>query len=52
VAPGVSITIPTGTQFQFRNDGGDALDAVAVTMPQWPGDDEVYSVPGRWEPTV
>jgi mannose-6-phosphate isomerase-like protein (cupin superfamily) len=52
VAPGVSITIPTGTQFQFRNDGGDALDAVAVTMPPWPGDDEAYSVPGRWEPTV
>jgi len=52
IAPGVSITIPTGTQFQFRCDGGDALEAVAVTMPPWPGADEAYSVPGRWDPTI
>ena len=52
VAPGVSITIPTGTHFQFRCDGGEPLEAVAVTMPPWPGDDEAYSVAGRWEPTV
>jgi mannose-6-phosphate isomerase-like protein (cupin superfamily) len=47
VAPGVSITIPTGTQFQFRRDGSEPLEAVAVTMPPWPGDDEAYSVTGR-----
>ena len=52
VASGVSITIPTGTHFQFRCNGGEPLGAVAVTMPPWPGDDEAYSVPGRWEPTV
>jgi mannose-6-phosphate isomerase-like protein (cupin superfamily) len=52
VAPGVSITLPTGTQFQFRCDGGEPLEAVAVTMPPWPGADEAYSVTGRWEPTV
>jgi mannose-6-phosphate isomerase-like protein (cupin superfamily) len=52
VAPGVSITIPTGTHFQFRVDGGEPLEAVAVTMPPWPGADEAYSVPGRWDPTV
>ena len=40
VAPGVSITIPTGTQFQFRCDPGEPLEAVAVTMPPWPGADE------------
>jgi mannose-6-phosphate isomerase-like protein (cupin superfamily) len=52
VVPGVSITIPTGTQFQFRSDGGEPLEAVAVTMPPWPGDGEAFVVPGRWEPTV
>jgi len=52
VAPGVSITIPTGTHFQFRCDGAEPLEAVAVTMPPWPGADEAYSVPGSWEPTV
>ena len=52
VAPGVSITIPKGTQFQFRCDGGEALDAVAVTMPPWPGADEAYAVTGIWVPTV
>jgi len=52
VAPGVSITIPTGTHFQFRCDGGEPLEAVAVTMPPWPGDEEACAVPGIWEPTV
>jgi mannose-6-phosphate isomerase-like protein (cupin superfamily) len=52
VSPGVSITIPTGTQFQFRCDGGEPLEAVAVTMPPWPNADEAFIVPGRWEPTV
>jgi mannose-6-phosphate isomerase-like protein (cupin superfamily) len=52
VAQGVSITIPTGTQFQFRCDGSEPLEAVAVTMPPWPGADEAFLVPGRWEPTV
>jgi mannose-6-phosphate isomerase-like protein (cupin superfamily) len=52
VAPGVSITIPTGTQFQFRCDGREPLEAIAVTMPPWPGADEAYAVPGEWEPTI
>jgi mannose-6-phosphate isomerase-like protein (cupin superfamily) len=52
VAPGVSITIPTGTQFQFRCESSEPLEAVAVTMPPWPGADEAFLVPGRWEPTV
>ena len=52
VVAGVSITIPTGAHFQFRCDGGAPLEAVAVTMPPWPGADEAYSVPGEWEPTV
>jgi mannose-6-phosphate isomerase-like protein (cupin superfamily) len=52
IAPGVSITIPTGMHFQFRCDGGEPLEAVAVTMPPWPGADEAFVVPGQWEPTV
>jgi mannose-6-phosphate isomerase-like protein (cupin superfamily) len=52
VAAGVSITIPTGTHFQFRCDGAEPLQAVAVTMPPWPGADEACFVSGMWEPTV
>jgi mannose-6-phosphate isomerase-like protein (cupin superfamily) len=52
VTAGVSITIPAGMQFQFRCDRAEALEAVAVTMPPWPGTDEAYAVPGKWEPTV
>jgi mannose-6-phosphate isomerase-like protein (cupin superfamily) len=52
VAPGVAITIPTGTHFQFRCDGGEPLEAIAVTMPPWPGADEAIVVRGIWKPTV
>jgi mannose-6-phosphate isomerase-like protein (cupin superfamily) len=52
VSAGVSITLPTGTHFQFRCDGAEPLEAVAVTMPPWPGPEEAYSVPGKWQPTV
>jgi mannose-6-phosphate isomerase-like protein (cupin superfamily) len=52
VFPGVSITIPTGTHFQFRSDSDDALEAIGVTMPPWPGDDEAFEVEGIWEPNV
>jgi len=52
LSPGISLTIPTGTHFQFRCDGGAPLEAVAVTMPPWPGSEEAFAVPGKWEPTV
>jgi len=52
VAAGVSITIPTGTHFQFRCDGSEPLEAVGVTMPPWPGEEEAYPVTGVWVPTV
>ena len=52
VAPGVSLSIPPGTQFQLRSDGDEPLAAVAVTMPPWPGEDEAYFVEGRWPATV
>ena len=52
VAPGVSLSIPLGTHFQLRNDGGAPLAAVAVTMPPWPGEAEAYFVEGKWPATV
>ena len=50
--PGISVAIPTGTHFQFRNDATEPLEIVAATMPPWPGEGEAYFVPGRWEPAV
>lgn len=50
--PGVSATIPTGAHFQFRNDGADSLDIIAVTIPPWPGADEAYAVSGPWPAVV
>lgn len=46
--PGTSIAIPVGASFQFRNDGGEPLHCVGVTMPPWPGMDEAYAVEGAW----
>jgi mannose-6-phosphate isomerase-like protein (cupin superfamily) len=50
--PGVSITIPVGTRFQFRSFGPAPLRAVAVTLPAWPGEGEAIAVEGKWGPTV
>jgi mannose-6-phosphate isomerase-like protein (cupin superfamily) len=52
VEPGVCLTIPLGTQFQFRSFGYEALGAVGVTMPPWPGEGEATIVQGKWQPTV
>src|SRR5260370_30290663 len=40
IGAGLSIAIPIGVQFQFRCDGAEPLEAVAATMPPWPGDGE------------
>jgi mannose-6-phosphate isomerase-like protein (cupin superfamily) len=50
IVAGVSLSIPLGTEFQFRSTGDEALTAVAITMPPWPGEDEAYVVEGKWEP--
>jgi mannose-6-phosphate isomerase-like protein (cupin superfamily) len=54
VEPGVCLTIPQGTHFQFRSFGHAALEAVGITMPPWPEEDadEAIFVQGKWEPTV
>jgi len=49
---GVCLTIPLGTDFQFRSLGGEPLAAISITMPPWPGDGEAVVVRGKWEPTV
>ena len=51
VAPGVSLSIPVGTHFQFRATGDDPLRFVIVTMPPWPGHNEVFPVAGHWSAT-
>jgi mannose-6-phosphate isomerase-like protein (cupin superfamily) len=50
VAPGIALTIPLGTHFQFRA-GAQGLSFVAVTMPPWPGPEEAFAVAGKWEAT-
>lgn len=52
VTAGLSVSIPRGTRFQFRNDGEEPLEAIGVTMPPWPGADEAFEVEGVWEPTA
>lgn len=46
--PGVCLTIPVGTHFQFRASPSQAISAVGVTMPPWPGPEEAVQVSGRW----
>jgi mannose-6-phosphate isomerase-like protein (cupin superfamily) len=51
-SPGISITLPTGTHFQFRCDGAEPVTAIGATMPPWPGEGEAYAVEGIWQATV
>ena len=49
--PGLCLTIPQGTHFQFRAAADQPLAAVCVTMPPWPADpgaDEAIPVQGPW----
>ena len=50
--PGVCLTVPLGTRFQFRSLGTAPLKAVAVTMPPWPGENEASIVEGKWVPEI
>jgi mannose-6-phosphate isomerase-like protein (cupin superfamily) len=46
VDAGTCLTIPVGTEFQFRSFGFEPLAALGVTMPPWPGGDEWVPVEG------
>lgn len=47
--PGLCLSVPLGTAFQFRCTGAAPLVAVAVTMPPWPGEGEAVAVDGAWD---
>ncbi|HTK08995.1 MAG TPA: cupin domain-containing protein [Ktedonobacteraceae bacterium] len=46
--PGVSVSIPQQTQFQFRNTGSEPLVVIITTMPPWPGAEEWVRVEDHW----
>ncbi|HUG80852.1 MAG TPA: cupin domain-containing protein, partial [Bryobacterales bacterium] len=46
--PGVSLAIPAGAHFQFRNTGAIPLRFLCVTVPAWPGEDEACRVEDHW----
>jgi mannose-6-phosphate isomerase-like protein (cupin superfamily) len=50
VYPTLTLTIPLGTHFQFRNTGDEPLCFVIVTMPPWTGKDEAVRVVDYWTP--
>jgi mannose-6-phosphate isomerase-like protein (cupin superfamily) len=52
LVPGISVAVPTGMLFQFRNDGTEPLEIIAATMPPWPGEGEAYFAEEKWDPTV
>jgi mannose-6-phosphate isomerase-like protein (cupin superfamily) len=52
VEPGMALSIPLGTDFQFRTLGNEALTFVITTVPPWPGADEAVPVVGPWHPTL
>jgi len=49
LSAGVCLTIPQGTHFQFRASSTEAITAVAITMPPWPGEHEATFISGPWE---
>ena len=50
LAPGISLTIPLGADFQFRAIGAAPLEFIIATSPPWPGEDEAILLEtGRWE---
>jgi mannose-6-phosphate isomerase-like protein (cupin superfamily) len=48
---GTAVSIPLGTDFQFRATGDVPLELVIATLPPWPGEHEAIPVEGRWQPT-
>lgn len=49
VKPGISISNPLGTHFQFRNTGKENLNFIIVAIPPRPGDYEAMEVKGKWQ---
>ena len=51
-SPGVSLSIPTGTTFQFRSTGDDPLCILITSIPPWPGSGEAIPKHGYWPPST
>ena len=49
--PGVCLTVPVGTHFQFRASRTEPVAAIGITMPPWPGEQEAAPVSGLWQAT-
>ena len=52
LTPGTCLTIPVGTEFQFRCEGDEALQILGVTLPPWPGAGEAIRCRGPWTETA
>ena len=52
LVPGISIDIPVGTAFQYRNVSDVELKFICITMPPWPGESEATYVKGIWQSTI
>jgi mannose-6-phosphate isomerase-like protein (cupin superfamily) len=52
VDPGVCLTIPEGTHFQFRSFGYCPLAAIGATMPPWTEKSVWEFVNGKWAPDI
>lgn len=48
LTPGVSLTVPLGYAFQFRNMGGGDLNIMIVNTTPWSGDGELIPVENHW----
>jgi mannose-6-phosphate isomerase-like protein (cupin superfamily) len=48
VHPGIALTIPVGTHFQFRANDSHSLRFLIATIPIWPGEDEADKVENYW----
>ncbi|GCF09516.1 cupin domain-containing protein [Dictyobacter arantiisoli] len=52
VSPGVNLSIPPHTHFQFRATGPEPLRFILTTMPPWPGEQEWIQVAAHWQPSA
>lgn len=50
--PGMAVSIPQGTSFQFRSTGDATLEIVIATMPRWDGGHDAVETQGPWQPSV
>jgi mannose-6-phosphate isomerase-like protein (cupin superfamily) len=54
LTPGLSLTVPGGTTFQFKASDDESLHVLGATIPSYPigSEDEVIVEQGPWTPRV